>query len=81
MVWLLFLGSAFSLVLCKNGVLFEVCPYTLAYTVIKLPNDDHIQDIIVIDNDQTKIELMLLVKSQATQKMLMRIVEFPSKYH
>lgn len=70
----------YSLVLCKSGILLELCPYTNEIMEHNRSNDDFICDMIAISKKPSKIELMLLVKSAATQQMFIRIVGFPSEY-
>lgn len=69
------------LVLFQNGQLFELCPFTGLLFPSSNPDGDKIKNAIVMENNDSDIELMLLIESKQANvsNLFIKVVEFPSK--
>lgn len=69
------------LVLFQNGQLFELCPFTGLLFPSSNPDGDNIKNAIVMENNDSDIELMLLIESKQANvsNLFIKVVEFPSK--
>lgn len=69
------------LVLFKNGQLFELCPFTGLLFPSTNPDGDNIKNAIVMENNDSDIELLLLVETKVknVSSLFIKVVEFPSK--
>lgn len=70
------------LALFENGQLFELCPFTGLLFPSANPDHDIIKNAIVMENNDSDIELLLLIESKMANvsNLFIKVVEFPSEY-
>lgn len=70
----------FSIGLSFDGKLVEICPIMKRLCPTQNAVDYLIDDALVIESNDTTIELLILTKPTESGKKLMKIVDYPCKY-
>uniref|UniRef100_A0A1B0C8Y8 Uncharacterized protein n=1 Tax=Lutzomyia longipalpis TaxID=7200 RepID=A0A1B0C8Y8_LUTLO len=64
--------------LCHNGSIVEICPYTGMVYNMSTEADCRIDDMVLMESTDEKIELMILTKPTSIGEKFLKIVDFPS---
>lgn len=76
--FLLIFASNFSIYLTDKGTLLEVCPHTHLIFPLILDLNYLIEDLMVLENNESDTELLMLTRMKDTNIHSIKIVSFPS---